>query len=162
MKYSSGLCTVLLLFCLCAQGQEDRYIMTVQGKLAVGEMGKTLVHEHIVTNFEGTVTPNQSFTDQTLAIKTIVPYLNQLKALGYNTLFECTPSYIGKNVRLLQKLSELSGIHIVTNTGYYAAVDKKYLPERVQDESVSSLAALWHNEWEEGIAGTGIRPGFIK
>jgi phosphotriesterase-related protein len=162
MKYCIGLCTILMMFGLYAQGQEDRYIMTVRGKLAVGEMGKTLVHEHMVTNFDGTPTPNQSFTDQQMAIKTILPYLHHLKDLGYSTLFECTPSYIGKNVRLLQKLSELSGIHIVTNTGYYAAVDKKYLPESIQDETVNSLAALWHKEWQEGIADTGIRPGFIK
>jgi phosphotriesterase-related protein len=136
--------------------------MTVRGKLAVGEMGKTLVHEHMVTNFDGTLSPNQSFKDQELAIKTILPYLNHLKSLGYSTLFECTPSYIGKDVRLLQKLSELSGLHIVTNTGYYAAVDKKYLPKSVQDETVNSLAALWYKEWQEGIADTGIRPGFIK
>jgi len=150
------------MFCLCVQGQEDGYIMTVRGKLAVGDMGKTLVHEHVVTNFNGTATPNQSFKDQTLAINTILPYLKHLKTLGYSTLFECTPSYIGKNVRLLQKLSELSDLHIVTNTGYYAAVDKKYLPESIHDETVSSLAALWQKEWQEGIADTGIRPGFIK
>lgn len=162
MNFRMGLYTVLLMFCLCAQGQEAKYILTVKGKLAVGEMGKTLVHEHIVTNFDGTEYPNQAFADQKKAIKTILPYLKYLRTLGYRTLFECTPSYIGKDVRLLQKLSELSGLHIVTNTGYYAAVDKKYLPESVYGETVNSLAALWQKEWEEGISDTGIRPGFIK
>ncbi|MBT8183707.1 MAG: hypothetical protein KJN76_02615, partial [Eudoraea sp.] len=48
------------------------------------------------------------------------------------------------------------------NTGFYAAVDKKYLPESVSSSTAASLAAVWNKEWEEGISDTGIRPGFIK
>jgi phosphotriesterase-related protein len=157
---------VLLILFGCSTytglGQDPAYIMTVNGKLSVHKMGKTLVHEHIITNFNGTKNPNQPIEDEEKAINLILPHLKYLKNLGYSTLFECTPSYIGKNVRLLQRLSELSGIHMVTNTGYYAAVNKKYLPESVYAESAGSLAEKWYKEWDDGIANTGIRPGFIK
>lgn len=156
-----------LLICLSGyfssvQGQETGYIMTVKGKIDADEMGKTLIHEHIVTNFEGTKNPNQTFEDQERAINLILPHLKYIKSLGYETLFECTPSYIGKNVELLQQLSELSGLNIVTNTGFYAAVDKKYLPEIVYNEAAQTLASMWYEEWKDGIADSGIRPGFIK
>ena len=118
---------------LLAQSLDDGYIMTVNGRLEINDMGKTLTHEHIVTNFNGTENPNEPFEDQEIAIDLILPYLKYLKSLGYKTLFECTPSYIGKNVLLLQELSKRSGIHIVTNTGYYAAVNKKYLPKQVTE-----------------------------
>ena len=130
--------------------------------LTMEELGKTLIHEHIVTNFVGTVHPNQPLEDQEKAIEVILPYLLYLKSLGFNTLFECTPSYIGKNVDLLKELSKSSGLHIVTNTGYYAAVDKKYLPEHAYKETAEELAERWFSEWEGGISHTGIRPGFIK
>lgn len=145
-----------------AQGQEGGFIMTVNGTIPMEELGKTLIHEHIVTNFKGTEHPNQPFESQEKAIEVILPYLLHLKSLGFNTLFECTPSYIGKNVHLLKELSKSSGLNIVTNTGYYAAVDKKYLPEHAYKETAEELAERWLSEWEGGISHTGIKPGFIK
>ncbi len=145
-----------------AQGENGAHIMTVNGKLAVEDMGKALIHEHIVTNFGSTEYPNQPFEGDQKVIETILPYLLHLKSLGFTTLFECTPSHIGKNVGLLQELSKRSGIHIVTNTGYYAAVDKKYLPEHVYTESSEILAESWLTEWQKGISDTGVYPGFIK
>ena len=166
MKFKICLIPVLVAFfgcaCIFAQGQDGGYIMTVNGAITMEELGKTLIHEHIVTNFVGTVHPNQPLEDQEKAIEVILPYLLYLKSLGFNTLFECTPSYIGKNVDLLKELSKSSGLHIVTNTGYYAAVDKKYLPEHAYKETAEELAERWFSEWEGGISHTGIRPGFIK
>jgi len=166
MKFKICLIPVLVAFlgcaCIFAQRQDDGYIMTVNGRLEINDMEKTLIHEHIVTNFNGTENPNEPFKNQEIAIDLILPYLKYLKSLGYKTLFECTPSYIGKNVALLQELSLRSGIHIVTNTGYYAAVNKKYLPKHVYTESAEMLAERWYHEWQKGISDTGIHPGFIK
>ena len=166
MKFKIGLLFLVLMnfgaVGLLAQSQDDGYIMTVNGRLDINDMGKTLIHEHIVTNFNGTENPNEPFEDQEIVIDLILPYLKYLKSLGYKTLFECTPSYIGKNVALLQELSKRSGIHIVTNTGYYAAVNKKYLPKHVYTESAEVLAERWYHEWQNGISDTGIQPGFIK
>lgn len=166
MRFKIHLITVFIFylggFCPSVLGQDEGYVMTVNGKLAVDEMGKTLIHEHVVTDFTGTTDANQPFEDQKKAIDVILPNLKHLKDLGFETLFECTPSYIGKNVGLLQQLSVLSGLNIVTNTGYYAAVDKKYLPQHVYTKSSDSLASIWYKEWKDGIADTGIRPGFIK
>jgi phosphotriesterase-related protein len=75
---------------------------------------------------------------------------------------ECTPSHIGKNVALLKRLSEESEINIITNTGYYAAVDKKYLPDEAYSKTAEQLADIWEEEFTQGIGNTGIRPGFIK
>lgn len=166
MKFKISLLALVLMnfgsVGLLAQSQDDGYIMTVNGRLEINDMGKTLIHEHIVTNFNGTKNPNEPFEDQEIAIDLILPYLKNLKSLGYKTLFECTPSYIGKNVVLLQELSKRSGIHIVTNTGYYAAVNKKYLPKHVYFESAEVVAERWYHEWQKGISDTGIYPGFIK
>ncbi len=51
---------------------------------------------------------------------------------------------------------------MVTNTGYYGAAGDKYVPRHAYGETVDQLADRWTGEWEDGIEGTGIRPGFIK
>lgn len=153
----------LLGFCVPAGAfQQPGDVVTVQGIMPAAALGKTLVHEHIVTNFNGTEDAVEALSNQQQAIDSILPWLEQLRIKGYKTLVECTPSFIGKNVDLLRQLSELSGLDIVTNTGYYAAVDKKYLPKAVDTLTKEALAAIWEEEWIEGIGSSGIRPGFIK
>ena len=78
MKFKICLIPVLVAFfgcaCIFAQGQDGGYIMTVNGAITMEELGKTLIHEHIVTNFVGTVHPNQPLEDQEKAIEVILPY----------------------------------------------------------------------------------------
>jgi phosphotriesterase-related protein len=69
---------------------------------------------------------------------------------------------LGRDVMLLQILSDISGVHIITNTGLYGAADNKYLPRYAFEESAEQLASRWVKEWEVGIDDTDIRPGFIK
>ena len=75
---------------------------------------------------------------------------------------DCTPAYIGRDARLLKRLSEASGLHILTNTGYYGAANDKYLPKHAFTETADQLAARWIQEAEHGIDGTGISPAFMK
>jgi len=65
-------------------------------------------------------------------------------------------------VLLLREMAQRSGLQIITNVGYYAAVDKKYVPEVARTHTAEALAAAWESEWLQGIGNTGIRPGFIK
>jgi phosphotriesterase-related protein len=50
----------------------------------------------------------------------------------------------------------------LTNTGYYGAVQGKFLPPHAHTDTADLLAERWLREWREGIEDTGIRPGFIK
>jgi phosphotriesterase-related protein len=77
-------------------------------------------------------------------------------------LIECTPQYLGRDVSLLKRLSDSSGIQILTNTGYYGAAGGKFLPASLNNQSAEDLAKSWILEAKEGIEGTGIRPGFMK
>jgi phosphotriesterase-related protein len=147
----------LLLFTSCGSNK----IMTVNGYAKVDE-GIVFSHEHMVTDFRGQKMAKQNTYTLDQAFETIIPHLMQLKARGVTTIFECTPEYIGRDVDLLKRLSDSSGIKIITNTGFYAAVNKKYLPENINDLSVEDLYDIWESEWLNGIQGSGIRPGFIK
>jgi phosphotriesterase-related protein len=152
----------LMMIVSGCSSKEDGIIMTVNGPLSSAEMGISLIHEHILVDFIGA----DSITDQRWARSSVaersVPFLEQLRGLGCLTFFECTPSYLGRDPVLLKELSDVSGLNIITNTGYYGAGNNKYLPEHAFNETADQLAARWKMEWDSGIAGTGIKPGFIK
>lgn len=70
--------------------------------------------------------------------------------------------FLGRDVQLLKRLADESGLQIITNTGYYGAVKNKYLPQWAFTETKEQLSKRWINEFENGIDGTTIKPGFIK
>jgi phosphotriesterase-related protein len=63
---------------------------------------------------------------------------------------------------VLRRLSEGSGVHIVTNTGLYGAADDRFVPAYAYEAPVEVLARDWIREWQNGIDGTEVRPGFMK
>ncbi len=136
--------------------------MTVRGPRPVETLGVVLPHEHVLVDFIGADQVSPTRYDAGMAFAKIMPYLDEAKALGCRTLFEATPAYLGRDPRLLVRLSEATGLHLVTNTGYYAARQNKFLPAHALREDADALAARWIREWEQGIDGTGVRPGFIK
>lgn len=136
-------------------------IMTINGSINSGEMGWTLTHEHIMSNFGATPEMAGNY-DEIAAFKQIIPYLRGLKQLGIKTIFDGTTAYFGRRVDLLKIISDSTDIKIVTNTGYYGAANDRYIPPHAFVETAEQLSGRWANEFETGIDGTNIKPGFIK
>ncbi|MDR7131744.1 phosphotriesterase-related protein [Algoriphagus sp. 4150] len=154
---------VIFLSISCSKPElNPPFINAVTGSIPADSMGITLIHEHMLVDFIGADSVSPERYDQDEVIAKVLPYLLEVKQLGVKTIFDCTPSYLAKDVILLKKLSELSGIKLVTNTGFYGAVDNKYLPAFAFAESAEELANRWIEEFENGIGETGIKPGFIK
>jgi phosphotriesterase-related protein len=138
------------------------YIMTVNGPLHADNLGVTLTHEHILVDFIGAEKIDSSRWNHEAVIEKILPLLLEAKREGCQSFVDCTPNFLGRDVALLKRLSELSGLNILTNTGYYGGSDHRYLPSHAFSESPHDLAQRWIKEFEYGIDGTNIRPGFIK
>ncbi|MEM8968741.1 MAG: twin-arginine translocation signal domain-containing protein, partial [Bacteroidota bacterium] len=137
-------------------------VQTVRQKITPAQMGVTLAHEHVLVDFVGAdqVSPDRYDADE--AFDKILPYLQEIQRLGCRTFVECTPNYLGRDVRLLQRLAEATGLQILTNTGLYGARNGVFLPDYVAQETPEQLAQRWIKEFEDGIDGTDIHPGFIK
>lgn len=140
----------------------DQIVITVNGPIPASRMGTTLVHEHLLVDFTGTDSTGPHRWDQEEVAERVTPFLTEIKELGVKTLIECTPAYLGRDPVLLKSLSERTGLNLVTNTGYYGAHDNKYLPSSFYDLSARELASIWIDEFENGIDGSNVRPGFIK
>src|SRR5690242_356219 len=110
-----------------AQGRRHA-VATVRGPIDASQLGTTLVHEHVLVDFAGADEVSRSRYDADEVFKVALPHLSALKERGVGTLVECTPAFLGRDPRLLRRLSEASGLHLVTNTGYYGARNGDYLP----------------------------------
>jgi predicted metal-dependent phosphotriesterase family hydrolase len=151
---------------LRAVGQKStaypRPIQTVTGEIVPDRLGVTLMHEHVLVDFIGADKVSKGRYDADEAFRTILPHLQRVKTHGCQTLVECTPAYLGRDVSLLKRLSEAAGLNIISNTGYYGAANDKHLPAHAFTESSSDLATRWTREASDGIDGTSIKPGFMK
>ena len=140
----------------------SKQVMTVKGAVMPHELGSVLPHEHILVDFGGAATAGPHRYDFEEVYDFALPHLLKAKEAGVQTLIECTPAYIGRDVRLFRKLSDATGLNIITNTGYYGAGKDRFIPEHAYSESAKQIAKRWIDEWTNGIDGTDIRPGFIK
>ena len=122
----------------------------------------TLMHEHVLVDFVGADKVARERYDPSEVFEVALPHLLALGKKDCRTLVECTPAYLARDAALLARLSEASGLHIVTNTGYYGAAEDKFVPAHAYGETADQLAGRWTAEFREGIDGTGVRPGFMK
>lgn len=137
-------------------------LQTVTGPIDADKAGWILEHEHVLVDFIGADKVNPNRYNQDEAYAKILPYLQEIKKLGFSTFIECTPQFLGRDVILLKRLSEATKLNIITNTGLYGTQNGKFLPEYAFRETAEQLASRWISEWQKGIEGTGIKPGFIK
>ncbi|MCK3684490.1 phosphotriesterase [Maribellus sp. YY47] len=162
MTRASSFILIVLFISLISCRPEPPDFMTVTGPVSVKKMGKTLHHEHILVDFIGADSTGYHRWNREEVVKKVLPYLLEARDLGYKTIMECTPAFLGRDPELLKMLSEKTGMYFVTNTGLYSAYDGKYIPEELQKKTAEELAALWIDEAKNGIEGTGVYPGFIK
>ncbi len=147
---------------LAAQQRQTAQVMTVLGMVPATRLGRTLMHEHVMVDFIGAEKISPGRYDPEKVFQQALPHLEKLKAAGGETLVECTPAYIGRDASLLRRLSKASGLHIITNTGFYGAADDKYVPAVAYKESADELALRWAREYEDGIPPDNVRPGIMK
>jgi phosphotriesterase-related protein len=122
--------------------------------------GNVLVHEHVMVDFIGADKIASSRYDPDEVFRVARAKLEELKPFDCARLQECTPDFIGRDARLMMRLSDATGIEIWTNTGLYAAADRKYVPKFAYEETVQQLARRFVNEASKGIEG--VKPRFIK
>lgn len=139
-------------------------INTVLGQKESSSIGKTLMHEHIIWDWDGQFKQSERKYAIEEVVDTMVPYLLDLKRLGCQTLVEATPYGAGRDIEVLKACAERTGLNIITNCGvwdggkYYG----KYVPIQLKNKNIDEISQIWIHEFKEGIEETNIRPGFIK
>ena len=150
-----------LLVCCPIMGQVGN-VMTVKGLISASEMGVTLTHEHILVDFIGAAHFDTSRYIKSEVIEKALPFLTKIKEQGVKTFIECTPEFLGRDPIILKQLSQETGLHILTNTGFYGANNNKFIPAEMLSKSAEELSRIWIHEFKNGIHNTSVKPGFIK
>ena len=143
MRHAAVLTAATAIGTRAASASTEPLVQTVLGPVPASKLGFTLVHEHIMCDFIGAEQTGRHRWEVEAVVKRMMPVLEQLKARGVKGFIDCTPAFIGRDPRVLKRLAQETGLHIVTNTGYYGGAGDKFVPKHAYDETADQLASRW-------------------
>lgn len=130
-------------------------IQTVLGKIEPEELGICSAHEHLSIDLSHIKKDPDTILDDEQGM---LEELTDFFRAGGRSMVEVTNDGMGRDVERLQRLSEASGVHIITCTGFYK---DPFIPEFAKRWTGERFAQHFIQEATEGIAETGIFPGVI-
>jgi phosphotriesterase-related protein len=144
-------------------------VETVRGPVDTAELGATLMHEHVfvlstehVQNY-GT----GDWWDEDERVADAVAQLNELKALGIDTIVDPTVWGLGRYVPRVQRVAEQTDINIIVASGLYTYDE---VPHQYEHRGPGLLLDLprdpmiddFTRDIRDGIADTGVKAAFLK
>jgi phosphotriesterase-related protein len=131
-------------------------VNTVLGSLETSKIGFALMHDHILGATGGVpqVYPELLGKDYK---ERIVKGLIEAKQAGINTVVDADTFDLGRAVKILAEVSQVSGVNIICCSGWY--ID---LPRFLGTFSSDQFAQIFTREIREGIEGTNIKAGILK
>jgi predicted metal-dependent phosphotriesterase family hydrolase len=134
-------------------------VMTVSGPIPPEKLGFTLPHEHTGIALWH-VDRRWDYWELTPDDDLIVEELRDYRRRGGASIVDLTLDGVGRDPHRLRSLASSTGLNIIMGTGWYRGAH--YPAEAlVERRSVDELAAAIIDEFEHGVAGSGIRPGII-
>ena len=132
-------------------------VQTIRGPIDSSELGRTLSHEHLTAGSAG-MERILGMWDDDEAAEASIEALRRLKAAGIDSIIDLTPFDLGRQMRLFERVAEAdTSVHVVCATGVYRWVPAYFLGRDPDD-----IAEYFVREIEDGLEGTGIKPGIIK
>lgn len=138
---------------------------TILGLKDAGELGFTLVHEHLLTRpprmlcrRDPSILP---YEDTVLnSVGKAVEELREFSRFGGRTIVEATPITYGRNVRGMARIARaVPEVNIIASTGFYLV---ETLPQRFLKMDINRLSKLMVEEITGGMDGTAYKAGLIK
>jgi len=143
-------------------------VETVRGPVAVGDLGPTLMHEHVfvlstehVQNYG-----SGNWWHEEARVAEAIAKLNALHAKGIRTIVDPTVWGIGRYIPRIQRIAAATPLNIVVATGLYVyqELPQQYVyrgPGLLLDMP-DPLVTDFVQDLTEGIAGTGVKAAFLK
>jgi phosphotriesterase-related protein len=134
-------------------------VQTVQGAVDAKELGVTLVHEHVRFRDEAVAEQWPERYDAQGELDAALEAVNAAKGHGVKTIVDPTAMFGGRDVRLMKRVADETGVQIVPCTGIYSY---DYLPQYFQNRDADAMAEHFISDIEGGVQGTEIRAAFLK
>ncbi|RBY76916.1 phosphotriesterase-related protein [Blastococcus sp. TF02-09] len=144
-------------------------VETVRGPIDTADMGPTLMHEHVfVLSTEHLQNYGDGdWWDEDERVADAVTKLNELKALGIDTILDPTVWGLGRYIPRVQRVAEQTDLNIIVATGLYTYDE---LPHQYEHRGPGLLLDLprdpmvddFTRDIRDGIANTGVKAAFLK
>lgn len=134
-------------------------INTVLGQISPRDLGKTLMHEHIMIDYRDADWQTDSLYSRQEVVQTMIPFLEKLKKAGCATFVDATPPGCGRDVLVLKECALRTGINFIASTGAFRG---KRIFSAIRQMGITDIGKTWIKEFTDGIDDTGIKPGLIK
>jgi 5-phospho-D-xylono-1,4-lactonase len=131
-------------------------IRTVLGDISPDQLGICLPHEHLFGQ------PPAQFAEDDLTYDDEAGAIQEMRLFyeaGGRSLVEMTTPDYGRNAEALRRISQSTGIHVISATGYNK---DKFAAPLIQDASVEDLTERFIHDVTVGMDGTDIKAGVIK
>jgi phosphotriesterase-related protein len=159
--------------------------LTVLGWVEARDLGKTLIHEHLLFDFSAFLPLQQDAAQAELVqrpvaiellgalrfdafsladnvkhgdIELTIEELGDFTSLGGRTVVDPTNSSLGRDPLALQQIARATGLNIVMGSGYYTEFA---LGEDFKRRSIESLTEELVRDVTEGVDDTSVRAGLI-
>jgi phosphotriesterase-related protein len=139
-------------------------VETVRGPVEVGELGTTLMHEHVFLLEQEALDNYGSawgtpYWDEEERVADAIERLRAVREAGIATIVDPTVPGIGRSIPRIQRINEQVDLNILVASGVYAFLE---LTSFLAYRSDEQIAELFIREIREGINDTGVRAAFLK
>ena len=142
-------------------------VQTVRGPVDVGQLGTTLMHEHVFV-----LTPDvmqnygHEWWDEQERVTDAVGKLRALKAVGVDTIVDPTVVGLGRYIPRVQAVAAQVDINIITATGLYTFDEIPhyfhYRGPGTLFDGPELMVEMFVRDIRDGIGGTAVRAAFLK
>lgn len=136
-------------------------IRTIRGDINSEDAGVILTHEHAMFGWPGAEVDHRAVFSWDKVLKGVSSEFDLAKkAFNLGTFVDCTTIENARHPKLMQEVSERSGVHLIACTGFFC--QSMGIPYHWRRQSVDEIAAFFANDITEGMAGTDVKCGVIK
>lgn len=144
----------------------DVTLQTANGTISSGDLGATLMHEHLVMAFAGWDSDTGApFRNKADLVATCVDRIQELQDGGFSSLLDPCPSDLGRDVELYGEVASRTGFNILFATGIYNEhLGGAYWRFKMgwNADAGEQLAEMYIDEITNGVGPSRLRPAVIK
>jgi len=142
-------------------------VETVRGPVDLGNLGQTLMHEHVyVLSTEYVQNYGSDWWDEEAMVARAIERLNAVYAKGIRTIVDPTVWGLGRYIPRIQRIAAQTRLNIIVATGLYVYEELPHqygargpgLPIDIPEPMVTDFS----RDITQGIADTGVKAAFLK
>jgi phosphotriesterase-related protein len=134
-------------------------VESVTGPIDAGELGTTLIHEHLRFRDEAVANQWPHLYDEQAEWDAALADARAVMSQGVKTLVDPCAMFGGRDVEFSRRIAQETGLQVVLCTGIYTY---DHLPHFFDFREPDAIAELFVHDIERGIQGTDVKAGLIK